>query len=42
MKKENFFFFNSLGMKNKLFAKFKDINKTLSIILGQNMNFSII
>ena len=32
-------FFNSLSMKNKLLVKFKDINKTFSIVQGQKMNF---
>ena len=35
-------FLNSLGMKKKLLVNFKDINKTFSIIQGQNMNFSIV
>ena len=29
-------------MKNKFLVKFKNINKTFSIVQGQNMNFSIV
>ena len=32
MDEKRTFFLNNLGMKNKLFVKFKDINKTCSIV----------
>jgi len=41
MKKKKKTIFNSLEMKTTL-VKFKDINKTFSIVYRQNMNFSIV